>query len=532
MRIGSSRITAFDGRHEQAWNPVLLSRFITIILLVFLATIPVAAHPISMTTAEAEVKADSIRVTMRVMVEDLVLFHALKSNGTQRYAAEDLRRAAGDHRDFIMKFFSIRDSKGNAIGGRVSGMDVSSIPDDGVARIDLMKLQVVYTLEYARSTRENGEPFLTFTQNFGGEKALVPAVMDLTVTQNGIWLDRPVQIPAGKPHTVAFDWENPPDQPPKNWRELKQQKEQEFQRRLGITSYTGIYSYIYVTEREVRHEILVPLLTFEEWLPLPRSDPEFLAVDEQQRAREPISEFLRHRNPVEINGAVVEPILERLQFFGLDINDFARNAEPRRVGVYQARLGIILSYPVSHSPQNVKMTWNTFSVNASALKSFVYVDQDKPAEQFFEKDKATWQWQRQRQRQRQRQGRQEPASVNESSSMWLPIPPKAVFLPSYVNIALLAAALCWLGIALIGRRKRSALAAGITAAALGAGLSFGVTVPTQQIEESDARQIIDRLLPQVYRAFEHHSEEAIYDALAESLDGEMLDAMSFAGNLK
>ncbi|MGY8649584.1 MAG: hypothetical protein ACKVKM_02125, partial [Verrucomicrobiia bacterium] len=163
--------------------------------------------------------------------------------------------------------------------------------------------------------------------------------------QTGVWIEKPVQLQPGQPHTVALDWENPPDQAPQNWRELRKKRAEEFQKRLGITSYSGLYSYIYLTDREVRHEILVPLLTFEKWLPLPRANPEFIEVAEQDAARQKITEWFRGRNPVEIDGVPVQPILQRLQFFGLDIRDFAQNAEPRRVSAYQARLGIILVSP-------------------------------------------------------------------------------------------------------------------------------------------------------------------------------------------
>ena len=117
--------------------------------------------------------------------------------------------------------------------------------------------------------------FLTVLQKFGGTKSVVPSIMDFMVLQKGIWTDKPTQLQHGRPHTIALDWENPPTQAPKNWRELRKKREEEMQQRLGITSYTGLYSYIYLNDREVRHEILVPLLTFEKWLPVKRKNRNF-----------------------------------------------------------------------------------------------------------------------------------------------------------------------------------------------------------------------------------------------------------------
>ena len=63
-------------------------------------------------------------------------------------------------------------------------------------------------------------------------------------------------------------------------------KEQEWmkQRRealLGVTSYSATYAYLYLEPREIRFEILVPLLTLETWLPLQREEADYLSVAEQ-----------------------------------------------------------------------------------------------------------------------------------------------------------------------------------------------------------------------------------------------------------
>lgn len=92
-----------------------------------------------------------------------------------------------------------------------------------------------------------------------------------------------------------------------------------------------------------------------------------------------------------INGMAVQPVLTRLQFF-LDINDFARQAEPRRISVYQARLGIILSYATEGAPTQVRLTWETFNDYAPFLRSVVYVYGHNPKSQFFKKDAPFFTW--------------------------------------------------------------------------------------------------------------------------------------------
>ena len=342
-----------------------------------------------MSHAVVNVREDEALVELKIMLEDLVMFHGLKADKTTLFAAKDLRQAAVKHRKFLIDFFTVRDANGTLVPGKVLRVNDIAITDEGAFQTELMKQQVIYLMEFKPKARQ---PFLTFMQNFGGKKAVLPAIMDFMVLQKGVWMGTPVQLLANRPHTVKFDWVNPPTKPPANWRELKKQREENFNKRLGITSYSGIYSYIYVTDREVRHEILVPLLSFEKWLKLERKNPDFLEVAEQEKAKKKIEEFFRNRNPMEINGLLVKPRLARLNFFGLDINDFALNAKPRRVGVYQARLGIILAYPSTQTTRNIKMRWNTFNQHAPFLRSVVYVHDKKPKEHFFVKDKAVFEW--------------------------------------------------------------------------------------------------------------------------------------------
>ncbi len=101
-------------------------------------------------------------------------------------------------------------------------------------------------------------------------------------------------------------------------------------------------------------------MTLEQWLPIPRKDPDFLEVEEQQQARARIEQFFKEKSLVTIDGQPITAQLSRVNFFGLDINDFALNAPPRRVNVAQARLGVILTFPATKAPSSVDVRWVDF----------------------------------------------------------------------------------------------------------------------------------------------------------------------------
>ena len=349
-------------------------------LLGLVGTVPHAvAHPISLSSATVDVRKDRVAAEIQVMLEDLVLYHALGSGSDGLYSEADLLAASASHRAFLLDGFSIRDAAGNGLSGQFTSLNRIEL-DGPVAQGELMSKRLIYRFEFPLP--DNGE-FLTITQTFGGPNALLPAVMDLMLLQNGILIEAPTQLMPGQPHTVRFDWDHPPTKPPGGLAGLRKQRAQQIEQRLGIASYTGLYSFLYITPREVRHEVLIPVLTFEQWLPIARRDPEFLEIEEQEAARKSIASFFQERNPLSIDGRQVTPDLARLNFFSLDINDFAMNAEPRRISVHQGRIGVILSYPAERPPSRLEMRWELFHQHASFLRSMILADALDPIEHFF-----------------------------------------------------------------------------------------------------------------------------------------------------
>ena len=420
------------------------------LFVVLVATSAVlSAHPISLSSAILDVHEEHITADIQIMLEDLVLYHGLSADADYRYSADELRKAAKKHTKFLQKYFTIRNEDGELLAGKLQELDLKKIDAEGVRQTELMKKSVAYIIEYPMKTRQ---AFLTFAQTFGGRDAVLPAVMDLMLLQNGFLLDRPLQLTLGRPHSAKFDWDNPPTRAPRSMRDLRAMRDKQLRERLGIATYGGLYSFLYITRFEVRHEILVPLLTLEQWMPIPRKNPDFLEVEEQAAARDEISKFFDQRTSVSINRMGVAPKLTRLSFFGLDINDFAQNAEPRRVSVHQARAGVILSYPSKTLVRDVAMNWNTFSEYAPFVRTIVLVGDADPAEHVFR-----------------------------------------VSQPSF----------SWSGDLIAARVEP-------------------VVAQTQSLDERAARPVLQKLLRNVYSAFEFGSDSEVYDALATSVQGELL----------
>lgn len=362
---------------------------IAIFTTVCLSTVPLSAHPISLTDAVINVTPKKVDVEIRILVEDLVLYQNMALKEVDRYAYRDLIEAAKKHQRFVLDGLTIRDASGLRLKGKLFRMNTERLSEQGVLQSETKEASVSYHLTYPTSQTS----FLKILQGFGGDKAILPTLMDCMILQNDVLLEKPLQLVGKQSHTVRLDWANPPTKA-KNWRELRARHEAEFRKRLGIASYSGLYSFLYITNREVRHEVLVPVLTLESWMPIKRADPSILTVAEQDAARKSLERLVRQKARIKIDGFTVRPKLSRVNFFALDINDFAQNVKPRDVSVHNARVGIILTYSTRGLPKSISLKWQLFSKFAPFMKTIVLAFQKDPVEHFLRATEPRFNWKR------------------------------------------------------------------------------------------------------------------------------------------
>jgi len=438
----------------------------------------VVAHPISMSTAVADIYQDRVQVELRILTEDLMFYHSIEAGVDQMLSRKDLLEAAEEHRTFLTKYFRILDKSGQTIEGNFTRVDTQEIPEEGVRLDQVMEVGVFYELHVLL---EEIPQYLTFTQNFGGDDSPVPAVMDLILLQNGARLDFPVQIGPRSPHSVAIDWENPPRNDRMYWRERRDLMKKRREELLGITSYSSTYAYIYVEPFEIRFEILVPLLTLETWMPIERNEKDFLSVEEQEGLRKPLEKYIRSHCEGLVDGIEVVPVLSHLDFFSLDIRDFASRSEPRSIGMQNGRAGIIMTFSTKGKPKSASIEWSGFNDYTPMLNTMVYM----------------------------MDGKGERVS------------------PISMTLAGVAGLFLLIGSA---GRNRAALWSGATALVV-AGIVWPMTVveishPWEKINPPSIDQqkmITEAMLKNVYRAFDYQQDEQVYDALARSASGTFLE---------
>ena len=515
---------AQNARLPQGWlktaRTTILRRIFILTALTschFLSLEGCLAHPISVTYTQAFVSRDEVIISIEGFLEDLYLFHDLKTNNKGLVRPEEIKRGLALHEKFLAEKFQVRDASGTLLKPQeVRLKDISPL-GEGVHLMDLMAHETEFELRYELPSPPD---YLTFTQKFTGELDLLPAEMLLQVQQEKASAPHSVSLMPNRSETVRFDWEQPALSPEASQAESERWFQEKMQETLGITSYSSVYSFLYIEDHEVRHEILIPLATLNESVTLERDKDEFLDLSEQDAARDAIATHFLEGNPIEIDGVEIAGNVTRLNFYGVDFTDFAREAPKKRVPMSSARVGIILSYPSTTPPQSVKLTWNRFSEFLQRVNLAVIAD-DETLSATLGRIESTrsFEW--------TNPGRARPEPIKAVTANLPPRPTLSIPLVSL--LCLLLGAVVFVAL----KRRKTNVKSGWAALAgliLIAAISWpwprwkipDPFTPPAEIASEELDRVVATLIQNIYGSFRFRDESTLYDSLASSIHGELL----------
>jgi len=480
-----------------------------------------ARHPISITEAAMFVTKTRAKTRIQMFAEDLVLFQGLEPDEQDRLRPEDLRQGLEDHKTFLLEKFTLRNASGEPLKGQVTDLKPFTIPADGIPSGDMMKHTAIYEIEHSF---DSPPEFLTIQQDLADENFIIPSEMTLQVKQAGSALNFSERLLPGNSTTVRFDWENAlsEDATDQEW-ELWFEKQRE--KTLGITSYSSVYSFIYVEPGEVRHEILIPLATLATIVRMQHRDPAFIDVDEQDAIRDEIRKWLIPAAPATINGTRIEPRFSRIDFYSLNLSDFATQAAAQKVSMASGRVGIILSYrPSDDSVRDVALPWTLFYSGLTKIPAVVITwpgAMDRfEFSRFNKPEDNTLRWSC------PDDALPKPVATVPAS---IPAAP-TITIPVLTLISLTLAVINFLILRQAKSPARWLLPATFLVAAI---LVFPVKPlilphPWQQPAElatDTAQDVFRQLHAGMYRALDFGSEDRIYDALDATIDGPLLEEL-------
>lgn len=491
--------------------------------LIFLLCVPTnsvceatgVAHPISITEVQMFVTRSKAILRVQMFAEDLILFQGLEPNDQDRLIPEDLKRGLEDHKIFLLEKISLRDANGELYKGQITDMKPFEIPADGIAATDMMQHTATYEIEVPFAMPPE---FLTIQQDITDANSIVPSEMSLNIHQAGTGLNFTERLLPGGSTTVRFDWkqelaEDASDEEWDSWFEKQREAT------LGITSYSSVYSFIYIEPVEMRHEILIPLATLATILPIKHQDPAFIEIGEQDAIREQIRNWLKDQNPVVINGARIIPEFTRIDLYSLSLSDFAAQAAAQKVSMASGRVGIIMTYKTpDDSIRDVSQSWSTFYSTMTKVPAVVIAYPNSMSKFEFsrfntaEDNTLTWKC----------KPEDLPKQISSVDAVFSPRPKIRIFWGIIV-----------MGIAyLFLAKKRTTTARVVRSVLLVAAVAFSTKLSVEidhpwkspeELSADQAKDVFTTLHSGLYRSLDFGTENRIYDALAQTVDGELLE---------
>ena len=284
---------------------------------------------------------------------------------------------------------------------------------------------------------------------------------------------------------------------------------------------SALMSFLYVEPYEVRHEILIRVKDLQTWMDLGLRGDEYIEVDELEPLKQRIGEFLLTKNPVLIDGQALKPILDRSNYVKIALTGIQLIEKPERLDIATAIVGVIITYLTDGMPQQVTVDWELFTDQVGRVPATA-TDPAGPLPSYVTPDDSVYTWKNflKNYRLPTVQSVAVAGSLGELSIPWASIASLLLVVP--------------VGIGIIRRRHRErSIAAPLTVGVVlivVAGVSYpfarvSVERPAAMVGDlpsEQARELLQVLLKNVYRAFDFRGDEDVYDKLAISVRGELL----------
>ena len=284
--------------------------------------------------------------------------------------------------------------------------------------------------------------------------------------------------------TLELDWDDP-------W--YSRFKNRNLRRRFDAP----MQAFLYVEPYEVRQEIVFRPKDLQHWVDLGLAGRKTIPVADQEEIKKRAAAFLAGRNPVTVDGKPVEMRLDRIHFIRRSLRKTGVIDPPEELTANSAILGAIFICSTNGLPKEATMTWELFSERIRKLPSMA-TDEAGGMPGILEPDDAVLRW--------------ENFLTHPTIPAMQNVPPPAG--ASFPVVSLICVALL---IPLLVKRWYRAVAG-----ALACGIIAWPGAASGPPDDA-ARTVVAGLLHHTYRAFDKRDESVVYDRLAQSVAGDLLE---------
>ena len=272
---------------------------------------------------------------------------------------------------------------------------------------------------------------------------------------------------------------------------------------------TPFMSYLIVEPYQVRHEVLVDLKSAAEWITFDVDARDQIPVDRQSALTDELAMLIAERSPIHIDGAPARVASMIGEFVTLGPNGALARGTPVPEPLPTAIVGVTLVYETELIAESVSLEWGLFSEAGSAVPLTVTDPLALDASEL-SPSVSRYEW-------RNRLGDFELPKI-EAIAATRPSWPFVSLLLGVVVLATLS----------LGRARYASCFCLVAAYGLYPFARVEATVPwigEARIDREASTEVLERLLTNVYRCFDIHNEDAIYDRLALTVTGEQLLAV-------
>jgi len=499
-------------------------RLFALFSVLFVATTPVHADWINLTGAEtapniAEIYVldDRVKVKLEVYVGDLSSFEELipddwiedkeikrpaLAERIEHFASNTLKFIADDGTmlpaQLILVEPRMRVDRKSPFAGMINPYTRQRVPE-APADKRVLYAEIIYPFE--------GKP---------GHITMVPPLDDegrAKVTLGFIAYHKSVPVIdfryLGAPAKLELDWSDP-------WYSKFDNPN------LKRHHKSAMMTFLYVEPHEVRHEVLIRIRDLEQWMDLGLRGEEYIEIDELDTLRQRIESFLLANNTVKVDGEALKPIMDRSNYVTVGISGIQILEQPQRLEISTAIVGVIIAYLTEGMPQQVSVDWELFTDQVQQVPATA-TDPAGPLPTFLTPDDNVHTW-------TNFLKNYTPPTVAQvalkDTVNRLSIP-----IGSVSGLLVIFMALWWLW---YRRQHQQSFQLPLLTVIVGLLIAvvafpyarFSVNRPTALISglsNDESELIMHSLLKNVYRSFDFRDESDVYDRLALSVQGDLLE---------
>ena len=268
-------------------------------------------------------------------------------------------------------------------------------------------------------------------------------------------------------------------------------------------------SYLIVEPYQVRHEVLVDLKSAVEWITFDVDAREEIPVDREGALTDELARLIAERSPIHIDGSRARVASMIGEFVALGANEALARGTPVPEPLSTAIVGVTLVYETASIAESVSLDWGLFSAAGSAVPLTVTDPLAVEASEL-SPSASRYEW------------------SNRLGDFELPkIEAITATRPEWPFASLGLAVLALVTFSL-GRGRFLASFCLVAAYGFYPFVRVDATVPwigEARIDREASTEVLERLLTNVYRCFDIHNEDVIYDRLALTVTGEQLLAV-------